>query len=292
MNNLIEEYLNYLRVEKLSNNTIMAYKRDLDKFKSFVDANGLNIKDISNVELQKHLDEMAEGNNKPSTISRQAASLRSLYKYLAKNGKISDDPTSGLKLPKIKKEAPQILTTKEIELFLSQPDEKTLKGVRDKAMLEFAYATGMKVSEIIGLSIKDINLKDEYVICNEGYRRRVIPLGKISVSALRRYLEEARPFLINSDEESTLFVNLTGTQLTRQGFWKIIKQYKNQANIESDITPHVLRHSFATHLLQNGADIHAIQNMMGHADISSTEIYLQFMPDDISSEYKNAHPRA
>ena len=190
------------------------------------------------------------------------------------------------------KESTTELTTKEIELFLSQPDEKTLKGVRDKAMLEFAYATGMKVSEIIGLSIKDINLKDEYVICNEGYRRRVIPLGKISVSALRRYLEEARPFLINSDEESTLFVNLTGTQLTRQGFWKIIKQYKNQANIESDITPHVLRHSFATHLLQNGADIHAIQNMMGHADISSTEIYLQFMPDDISSEYKNALPRA
>lgn len=292
MNNLIEEYLNYLRVEKLSNNTIMAYRRDLDKFKSYLDANGLNIKDVSNVELQKHLDEMAEGNSKPSTISRQAASLRSLYKYLVKSGKISDDPTDGLKLPKIKKEAPQILTTKEIELFLSQPDEKTLKGVRDKAMLEFAYATGMKVSEIIGLSIKDINLKDEYVICNEGYRRRVIPLGKISVSALRRYLEEARPFLINSDDESTLFVNLTGTQLTRQGFWKIIKQYKNQANIESDITPHVLRHSFATHLLQNGADIHAIQNMMGHADISSTEIYLQFMPDDISSEYKNAHPRA
>lgn len=292
MSNLIEEYLEYLKLKKLSNNTIMAYERDLKKFKSYLDVNNLDIKKISINELQDHLDKMAKEESKPATISRQAASLRSLYKYLFKQSLVKEDPTENLKLPKIEKEAPHILTTKEIELFLSQPDEKSLKGVRDKAMLEFAYATGMKVSEITNLSVKDINLKDEYVICNEGYRRRVIPLGKISVDAVRTYLEESRPFLIKNEDEETLFVNLNGRQLTRQGFWKIIKQYKEQANIEREVTPHVLRHSFATHLLQNGADLNAIQNMMGHADISSTQVYLQFMDDDISQEYKNAHPRA
>ncbi len=292
MNNLIEEYLKYLRLKKLSNNTIMAYERDLKKFKSYLNANKLDIKKVKDKDLQEYLDEMANSDNKPATINRQAATLRSLYKFLFKNNIVSKDPTENLIVPKPTKQAPNILTTKEIEVFLSQPNENTLKGIRDKAMLEFAYATGMKVSEIVNLSVKDINLTDEYVIFNEGYRRRVIPLGKISINAIRTYLEVSRPFLIKSDEEETLFVNLTGQQLTRQGFWKIIKQYKVKANIDKEITPHVLRHSFATHLLQNGADIHAIQNMMGHADISSTQVYLQFLKEDISEEYKNAHPRA
>lgn len=292
MNNLIEQYLEYLRLKKLSKNTIMAYERDLNKFKSFLNVNNLNVNNIELKDLQRHLNEMVESGSKASTVSRQAASLRSLYKYLFKFGLVKLDPTDDLKLPRVEKAAPNILSTKEIELFLSQPDENSLKGVRDKAMLEFTYATGMKVSEITNLKLKDINLNDEYVICNDGYKRRVIPLGKISVDALRKYLEESRPFLVKSDIEDSLFVNINGKQLTRQGFWKIIKQYQNQANIEKEITPHVLRHSFATHLLQNGADLNAIQNMMGHVDISSTEVYLQFLNEDLSKEYKNAHPRA
>lgn len=292
MSNLIDGYLEYLRMKKLSNNTIMAYKRDLNKFKSYLNANNFDIKEIGLKDLQNHLDEMAHEGSKSSTISRQAASLRSLYKYLFKFNLVKEDPTDDLKLPKIEKTPPHVLSTREIEIFLSQPDDKSLKGVRDKAMLEFAYATGMKVSEITNLKLSDINLTDEYVICNDGYKRRVIPLGKISVDAIQKYLEESRPFLVKNEEEEYLFVNINGRQLTRQGFWKIIKQYQNQANIEKDITPHVLRHSFATHLLQNGADLNAIQNMMGHVDISSTEVYLQFLDEDISNEYKNAHPRA
>ena len=231
-------------------------------------------------------------NNKESTVARQAAALRSFYNFLFKNSFIKRDPTEDIKLPRVEKATPNILTTKEIETFLSKPDDRSLKGVRDKAMLEFAYATGMKVSEITKLSIKDINLNDEYVICSNEFGRRVIPLGKISVEALKTYLEESRPFLIKNEDESSLFVNINGAQLSRQGFWKIIKYYKEKANIEKDITPHVLRHSFATHLLQNGADINAIQNMMGHVDLSSTKIYLQFLEEDIAEEYKSAHPRA
>ena len=235
---------------------------------------------------------MASEGNKASTVSRQAASIRSLYKYFFKFGIVEEDITDNLKLPRVEKNLPNILSTKEIELFLSQPDDKTLKGIRDKAMLEFTYATGMKASEITNLKMNDINLNDEYVVCNDGYKKRVIPLGKIAVEAIKKYLEISRPFLVKDDDEKSFFVNINGGQLTRQGFWKIIKQYQNQANIEKGITPHVLRHSFATHLLQNGADLNAIQNMMGHVDISSTEVYLQFLNNDLSKEYKNAHPRA
>ena len=292
MEGLINKYLEYLRLKKLSNNTIMAYSRDLNKFKIYLKENKLDVKNISAANLQKYLNNMVKTNSKKSTVARQAASLRSYYNYLFKNSLIKKDPTEDIKLPKVEKITPNILSTKEIETFLSEPDNKSLKGVRDKAMLEFAYATGMKASEITGLNIKDVNLNDEYVICNNEYGKRVIPLGKISVEALRTYLEESRPFLIKSDEEPSLFVNLNGAQLTRQGFWKIIKYYKEKANIDKDITPHVLRHSFATHLLQNGADLNAIQNMMGHVDISSTKVYLQFLEEDIAQEYKSAHPRA
>ncbi len=292
MDDLINEYIAYLRLKKLSNNTVLAYKRDLKKVIKYFESKDLDMINLKSEDLQNYLDDLVSEDAKASTISRQAASLRSFYKYLLRNSRIDESPAEGLDIPKPKKSLPGILTTKEIELFLSQPNEKSLKGVRDKAMLEFAYATGMKASEITSLSIKDINLTDEYVVCEQDYRKRVIPLGKISIDAIRTYLEESRPFLIKNEMEDSLFVNLNGEQLTRQGFWKIIKYYKEQAQIEKDINPYVLRHSFATHLLQNGADLNAIQNMMGHADISSTQIYLQFLNEDISKEYRNAHPRA
>jgi len=194
--------------------------------------------------------------------------------------------------PKISKRTPNILTSKEVELLLDQPKDVDLKGTRDKAMLEFAYATGMRVTEMISLDIDDVKLDEGYVVCRGRSKSRNIPLGSMSLKALKEYIDDARPYLIRDESEEALFVNVNGTRLTRQGFWKIVKYYKEQAHIEKDITPHVLRHSFATHLLQNGADLKAIQTMLGHSDISSTQVYMQFQDPGIKNEYKKAHPRA
>ena len=177
-------------------------------------------------------------------------------------------------------------------MLLEQPSTEDLKGRRDKAMLEFAYATGMRVTEIISLNIEDVHLDEGYIICKNGSKQRNIPLGKMAQKALKEYVENARDILIKNDREHALFVNINGRRLTRQGFWKIIKYYKEQAHIEKDITPHVLRHSFATHLLQNGADLKSIQAMLGHSDISSTQVYMQFQDDGLKDIYKKAHPRA
>ena len=185
-----------------------------------------------------------------------------------------------------------MLTAQEVELLLEQPKDVDLKGTRDKAMLEFAYATGMRVTEIINLNIENVNIEEGYVICRTGAKQRNIPLGSLSLSALKEYIEDARPILIKNEREKALFVNVNGKRLTRQGFWKIVKFYKEQAHIDKDITPHVLRHSFATHLLQNGADLKAIQVMLGHSDISSTQVYMQFQDEGLKNIYKKAHPRA
>ena len=194
--------------------------------------------------------------------------------------------------PKIEKKAPSILSSAEVELLLEQPSDVDLKGIRDKAMLEFAYATGMRVTEIISLNIGDVNFENAYVVCSTGSKKRNIPLGNLSLKALEEYVKNARPIMIKKETEKALFVNVNGKRLTRQGFWKIIKYYKEQANISKDITPHVLRHSFATHLLQNGADLKSIQVMLGHSDISSTQVYMKFQDDNLKNIYNKAHPRA
>ncbi len=235
---------------------------------------------------------LREENKKESTISRSLASIRSFYQYLIRTKKIKKDPTSKIESPKINKRVPNILTSKEVELLLDQPKDVDLKGTRDKAMLEFAYATGMRVTEMISLNIDDVKLDEGYVVCKGRNKSRNIPLGSMSLKALKEYMEDSRPYLIRDEEEPALFVNISGTRLTRQGFWKIVKYYKEQAHIEKDITPHVLRHSFATHLLQNGAELKAIQTMLGHSDISSTQVYRQFQDVGIKNEYKKAHPRA
>mgnify|MGYP000557940744 CR=1 FL=1 len=205
---------------------------------------------------------------------------------------VENDPTEGISSPKIEKRVPCILTSEEVELLLEQPTDFDLKGIRDKAMLEFAYATGMRVTEIISLNVEDVDLENSTVSCKTGPKQRIIPLGKMSLAALKEYLDEARNILVKSEKEKALFVNLNGRRLTRQGFWKIIKYYQEQANITKDITPHTLRHSFATHLLQNGADLKSIQMMLGHSDISSTQVYMQFQNGGLNDTYKKAHPRA
>ena len=289
MEKVMTEYLNFLKnTKKSSDNTIQAYKRDLNFFFEYLKKNNLEYLNVEYDDIQKYIEELNNEGRKAASISRRLATLRSFYGYLLKKKLIKAIPTNKVNTPKVEKKAPMILTADEVEILLSQPKSDDLKGIRDKAMLEFAYATGMKVSEIINLDLKDVNLVDSYVVCNEGYSKRVVPLGRISKEALVEYLDNSRPYLLKTEDEKPLFVNVMGNRLTRQGFWKIIKQYQEQAHIEKEITPHVLRHSFATHLLQNGADMRAVQTMLGHTDIASTQVYMKLIVD----QYKENHPRA
>ena len=293
MEKQIKLFLEFLENDKkLSSNTLQSYKRDITQYQEYIDKNGLNYLKINHEEIDKYFESLKDMNKKTSTISRNLATIRSFYQFLLRTKKIKKDPTIGVQSPKVEKKVPSILTSKEVELLLDQPKSIDLKGIRDKAMLEFAYATGMRVTEIISLNLSDVNLDQSYVVCNTGFKKRNIPLGSISLKALKDYIEKARPILIKDENVTALFVNINGKRLTRQGFWKIVKFYKEQAHITKDITPHVLRHSFATHLLQNGADLKAIQTMLGHSDISSTQVYMQFQNENLKDIYKKAHPRA
>ena len=293
MEKQVKLFLSFLKDDKkLSENTLQSYRRDIEQYEKYVSENKINYLKVTEETILDYMEYLREENKKESTISRSLASIRSFYQYLIRTKKIKKDPTSKIESPKINKRIPNILTSKEVELLLDQPKDVDLKGTRDKAMLEFAYATGMRVTEMISLDVDDVKLDEEYVVCRGRNKSRNIPLGSMSLKALKEYMEDARPYLIRDEEEPALFVNISGTRLTRQGFWKIVKYYKEQAHIEKDITPHVLRHSFATHLLQNGAELKAIQTMLGHSDISSTQVYRQFQDVGIKNEYKKAHPRA
>ena len=293
MEKQIKLFLEFLQKDKkLSNNTLQSYKRDIVQFSNYIEKSNISYSKIEAKEINEYLHHLTELGKKTSTISRNLASIRSFYQYLLRMKKVKQDPTEGIQSPKIEKKAPSILSSKEIELLLEQPKDVDLKGIRDKAMLEFAYATGMRVTEIISLEVDDVKLEEGFVVCRNATKQRNIPLGAISIKALKEYMEEARPILIKDDQEKALFVNINGKRLTRQGFWKIVKYYKEQAHITKDITPHVLRHSFATHLLQNGADLKAIQTMLGHSDISSTQVYMQFQDENLKNVYRKAHPRA
>ena len=293
MEKQIKLFLEFLENDKrVSKNTLESYRRDIMQYADYIEENHMNYTKIDNEEIEEYLDYLKEEGKKASTISRNLASIRSFYQYLIRTKKIKNDPTENIQSPKVEKKIPSVLTSQEVELLLEQPKNVDLKGIRDKAMLEFAYATGMRVTEIINLNIEDVNLEGEYVICRVGSKQRNIPLGSLSLKALKEYIDEARPILIRNEKEKALFVNVNGQRLTRQGFWKIVKYYKEQAHITKDITPHVLRHSFATHLLQNGADLKAIQTMLGHSDISSTQVYMQFQDPGLKDIYQKAHPRA
>ena len=293
MDRQLKFFFEFLENEKkLSENTLQSYKRDLKQFKRYIEACEINYNHVKEEDIKDYIKELQEEGKKASSISRCIASIRSFYQFVLKRKKIKVDPTANIQSPKIEKRVPSVLTSKEVELLLDQPKDVDLKGTRDKAMLEFAYATGMRVTEIISLNIDDVNLEEGYVTCKTGNKQRTIPLGTMSLNALKEYVDDARDVLIKNDDEKALFVNVNGGRLTRQGFWKIIKYYKEQAHITKDITPHVLRHSFATHLLQNGADLKAIQTMLGHSDISSTQVYMQFQDEGLKNIYKKAHPRA
>ena len=293
MERQLKFFFNFLENDKkLSENTLQSYRRDIEQYEEYVTKNKINYLKATEETITKYMQYLRDENKKESTISRSLASIRSFYQYLIRVKKVKKDPTLTIESPKINKRVPNILTSKEVELLLDQPKDVDLKGTRDKAMLEFAYATGMRVTEMISLNMDDVMLDEGYVVCKGRSKSRNIPLGTMSLKALKEYVEDARPYLIKDENEEALFVNVNGTRLTRQGFWKIVKYYKEQAHIDKDITPHVLRHSFATHLLQNGADLKAIQTMLGHSDISSTQVYMQFQDPAIKNTYKKAHPRA
>ena len=293
MEKYIKIFLDFLQNDKkLTDNTLQSYKRDIVQFSNYIANNKLNYAKMSEADIKNYLSYLGTIGKKSSTISRNLATIRSFYQFLLRVKKVKNDPTSKIQSPKIEKKVPCILTSQEIELLLNQPKDVDLKGTRDKAMLEFAYATGMRVTEIISLNIDDVSLEKGYVTCKNSFKQRNIPLGTLSLKALKEYIEQSRPILVKDDSNKALFVNINGKRLTRQGFWKIVKYYKEQAHISKEITPHVLRHSFATHLLQNGADLKAIQTMLGHSDISSTQVYMQFQDESLKNVYRKAHPRA
>jgi len=289
----IKNFLEFIKIDKkLSKNTLESYQRDIFQFREYLERYKIKYTEVKNENILNYLEYLKDLNKKASTVSRHLASIRLFYQYLLKNKIVKEEPTRGIQSPKIEKKAPNILSSQEVSLLLEQPNGEDLKSIRDKAMLEIAYATGMRVTEIISLNVTDVDLDASSVTCKNNNKQRIIPLGKMSLEALKQYILNARPNLIKYEDETALFVNINGKRLTRQGFWKIIKFYKEQANITKEITPHVLRHSFATHLLQNGADLKSIQTMLGHSDISSTQVYMQFQDDSIKNIYKKAHPRA
>lgn len=293
MSELLTEFIDYMDKERNSSeNTIQSYVRDIRQYIEYMDSNMVDITKANRTNVLSYIMHLQKINKAPASITRAVAGIRMFYKYLLKKGVAHDNPAYKLELPKKDKKLPDILTIEEVDLLLSQPDSTTFKGKRDKAMLELIYASGIKVSELVNLKVSDVDIELEFVKCVCAPKARIIPLGTLCIAALKDYLMYARSYMISDANEETLFVNCSGTKITRQGFWKIIKEYKEKAGIKKDITPHTLRHSFAAHLLENGADITAISEMLGHSDIASTQVYARLVKTRIKEVYTKAHPRA
>jgi len=294
MKEYILDFLSYLDTEKgSSKNTIQSYKRDLDRLYLYLENLSVkNIHKVSSTHLNAYVLQLEKDGRAASTISRNVASIHSFFQYLFKMGIVDNDPSSVISAPKIEKKIPDILTLKEIELLLNQPTDTDYKGIRDKAMLELLYATGIRVSELISLKEDDVNLTMGYLRCSDNKKERIIPMGQAAKYALSTYMKKARIAMLKNPKEDILFVNCLGQSMSRQGFWKIIKSYALKANINKKITPHMLRHSFACHLVENGADLRSVQEMLGHSDISTTQIYAKINNHKLREVYSKAHPRA
>ena len=295
MLDLICAYENYLaKVKQASGNTISSYMRDIRQFSNWLhEKEGEDILNATNSDVSDYLAFLQSEGKSGATASRSLASLKNFYAYAVSNGFLEHSPvTDKIHVERGEKKLPQILTGKEVELLLSQPVCSDAKGYRDKAMLEVMYATGMRVSELIDLNVEDFNLELGVVKCGGGKKSRVIPLYPAALRSLTDYIHDARPVLIVDPSEPSLFVNISGTRMSRQGFWKILKFYQTKAGIEKEITPHTLRHSFAVHLLENGADLGSLQELMGHSDISSTQLYTHMISQKIKSVYQKCHPKA
>ena len=293
MLDFIRAYENYLyKVKKASNNTVFSYIRDVRQFSDWANANDVGLVDATQLNIRSYLDHLKVLGKSDATISRSMASLKNFYAYLISAGFVETTPVVEIHIDRGEKKLPQILTNKEIEMLLAQPACVDEKGYRDKAMLELMYATGIRVSELIELNLDDINIEVGVIKCSNAKKGRVIPLYPAALKALKIYLRDIRNSMLADPEEQALFVNVNGARMSRQGFWKILKHYQQSAGIEKEITPHTLRHSFAVHLLENGADIDSLQELMGHCDISSTQMYTQMVNQKIKSVYKKCHPKA
>ncbi|PWI56976.1 site-specific tyrosine recombinase XerD [Sulfoacidibacillus thermotolerans] len=295
MDAMIDLFIQYAIVERgLSTNTVHAYQTDLVAFTRFLtERNIANLDDVDRTVLLHYFQQMRANQRAAATIARNVSSLRAWFEFLAREHYITRDPAHDLETPKQAKRLPHSLTKQEVEDLLAAPDVHSHLGLRDKAMLELLYATGMRVSELISLQVTDVNLSASFIQClGKGAKERIIPMGNLARAAVESYTLTARARLLRDLREPKLFVNHLGDPLTRQGFWKIIKKYAKMAGIQSDITPHVLRHSFATHLLENGADLRAVQEMLGHADISTTQIYTHVTRSRLQEVYNKSHPRA
>ncbi len=281
-----------LHEKMVSANTLSSYLRDIKQFLCYLFANHWTAEQMTQETLEQYIGHLLAEGKSAATVTRCIASLKSFYTYLMSISVVASNPAKRISSMKTPRKLPQILTGKEVDLFLEQPDCTDHKGVRDKAMLELLYATGIRVSELINLDLHHVNLFASVIRCENNGKERMIPMYPSAVRALARYVENVRPQMVETQDEPALFVNINGRRMSRQGFWKIIKYYQEKAGIEKEITPHTLRHSFAAHLLENGADLRSIQEMLGHADISSTQIYTQVVGHKLKDVYAKAHPRA
>ena len=295
MLDLISAYENHLtKVKKASNNTVSSYMRDIRQFSAWLQQNaGVTILNVTQTDICRYLDHIQQQGKSGATASRTLASLKNFYNYVVSSGFLENSPiTSSIHVERGEKKLPQVLTGREVELLLAQPSSTDPKGLRDKAMLEIMYATGMRVTELIDLNVDDINLDLGIVKCCSNKKNRSIPLYPAALKAVGLYMREVRMAMVSDPSEHALFVNVGGVRMSRQGFWKILKHYQVKAGIEKEITPHTLRHSFAVHLLENGADLGSLQELMGHSDISSTQMYTHMINQKLKTVYDKCHPKA
>ena len=296
MDDLLNDFIKYLSSEKkMAKNSLEAYKRDVIEFERMIrEKQNISLREASNTEVVAYLLKLKNDGRSAATVNRKIASLRAFYSYLAAGRIISSDPTVNIKSPKIERKSIEYLTLEEIDNLLDKPDGSP-KGLRDRAILELLYATGIRVSEVVEMNVEDVNLRMGFVTCTgEHGKARIIPMGRPSRAAMEEYIYEVRPQFLRKDgeEEKALFVNYSGTRLTRQGLWKLLKEYARLAGLENRLTPQTLRNSFAVHMIQNGADLKSLQELLGHEDISATQIYLSVSKNRIKEVYDKSHPRA
>ena len=294
MLDLVQAYENYLvKVKQAPGNTTASYMRDIRQFASWLKiTHDLEVVDATQLNIGQYMEHLGNIGKSGATTSRSLASLKNFYAYLVSSGFVENTPVTDIRVERGEKKLPQILTGREIELLLAQPACIDAKGFRDKAMLEVMYATGIRVTELIDMNIEDVSLDLGVIKCNSAKKNRAIPLYPAALRALSDYIRDIRSSMLADPEEPALFVNVNGARMSRQGFWKILKHYQAAAHIEKEITPHTLRHSFAVHLLENGADIGSVQELMGHCDISSTQMYTQMINQKLKSVYEKCHPKA
>lgn len=289
----IEAFIMYLHnVKKTSENTTLSYRRDLLKWKDYADTQGIkSVREVTKENLQEFVDHLQVQGFKAATISRNIAALKAFYHYLFKEKLVEEDISDCIHAPKVEKKMPEIISMEEAVRLVEQPSAETPKELRDRAMLELLYATGIRVTELVNLKLSDVNLQMGLLTCKDGNKKRLIPFGNKAKTALMKYLDKGREAMLLEYEAEELFVNCSGQAMSRQGFWKLIKSYAKRAGIEADITPHTLRHSFAAHLVENGADLRSVQEMMGHSDIATTQIYATLTGNHLREVYAKTHPR-